>query len=375
VQRGRSLRRPSGLLSWRYFWPPALGDPRVAAHRRLWLGARGKRPMVPWLARELLAWLRWSIRHARRGGPGWTIPAHETRRFGLAERPDAALDHVYDCETSAFHAARNPPEAAPQTVLLADKLATAHLLAAAGVPTAPVSARVPQGTAPPLAALLPERGAVFCKARSGSGGRGAFAAWRQGAGLAGRRFEGGEIAGDAVEAAWAALARSDDALVQPLLRNHAALAALAADEELITIRYITRFAAGEPEFFCASIEIPAGRGPMGGARYAILPLDASSGALLALPDHASGEWRESCREARARAPDVTAVPHWAEIAEASHRAHRAVPALWAVAWDWAVTPDGPVLLEGNAAWALATPQLLLGPALLWEPDLSPPARG
>jgi len=33
------------------------------------------------------------------------------------------------------------------------------------------------------------------------------------------------------------------------------------------------------------------------------------------------------------------------------------PGIDAIAWDWGVTRAGALLLEGNAGWAVATPQL------------------
>jgi hypothetical protein len=36
------------------------------------------------------------------------------------------------------------------------------------------------------------------------------------------------------------------------------------------------------------------------------------------------------------------------------------PDVWAIAWDWVITPSGPVLLEGNSGWGTATPQMIQG---------------
>jgi hypothetical protein len=50
------------------------------------------------------------------------------------------------------------------------------------------------------------------------------------------------------------------------------------------------------------------------------------------------------------------VPFWAQIPCDSLKAHRSLPKVWAIAWDWVITPDGPVLLEGNGGWGLSEAQ-------------------
>lgn len=62
----------------------------------------------------------------------------------------------------------------------------------------------------------------------------------------------------------------------------------------------------------------------------------------------------------ARVPEGLAVPNWAALVTASERAHAAFPNVWAIAWDWVITPTGAVLLEGNSGWGTAMPQLLTG---------------
>lgn len=54
------------------------------------------------------------------------------------------------------------------------------------------------------------------------------------------------------------------------------------------------------------------------------------------------------------------LPDWPALVASSHHAHARLPGVWAIAWDWVLTPDGPVLLEGNAGWGVSAPQLLNG---------------
>jgi hypothetical protein len=61
-----------------------------------------------------------------------------------------------------------------------------------------------------------------------------------------------------------------------------------------------------------------------------------------------------------QAPPDFIVPHWQALVAASLAAHRQFPDVCAIAWDWIITPEGPLLLEGNTGWGTATPQLILG---------------
>ena len=66
------------------------------------------------------------------------------------------------------------------------------------------------------------------------------------------------------------------------------------------------------------------------------------------------------------------VPRWAQVIEIVHRAAEAIPELGSIGWDVAVTPDGPVIVEGNRNWganlfqSVGTP---LGETALAEPAL------
>ncbi len=403
LRRLKAAVRPSGLLNWRYLWPPAMRDTRVAAHRQIWLAARGRMPVPVWLLLELLGWLRWTAWSSRRGvsravafhgaevaardgipvarqrrialrlALSWGIPAYEAYRFGLVGAPETALDFVYDCESASFHRLQSPG-GANSARLLMDKVATADRLARLGIRQADTRAVVPRLSDAPLAPLLPPSGAVFCKTRSGKEGRGAFAAWRDGTYIRGTGHDGTPLDDDqAVGAAWRALLMLDDALIQPVLIDHPEIAPISASGELTTIRCITRIEAGSPRPWNAVLEVAIGSAPPGRQmRYAILPLDVESGALLDVPEGIASMAAASIREARARAPDLDRIPHWPAVIAGSVLAHGAVPDLWAVGWDWAITPDGAVLLEGNSGFGLGMPQLFGDGPLLRERNLARP---
>ena len=44
------------------------------------------------------------------------------------------------------------------------------------------------------------------------------------------------------------------------------------------------------------------------------------------------------------------LPHWEAVADLARRAHDVARGMPAVGWDVAITPDGPVLVEGNTTF-------------------------
>ena len=59
-------------------------------------------------------------------------------------------------------------------------------------------------------------------------------------------------------------------------------------------------------------------------------------------------------------PENTTIPYWQDLINYTHLAHQQFPDLATLAWDWVITPTGPVLLESNTGWGTTTPQLLMG---------------
>jgi hypothetical protein len=391
-------RLPHGLLGWRYLWPGR--DARIRAHRSCWWasGARWPRPL--WMMLEGWHWLRWvgysawlaswrMDRAQRRNNalenwpPGsgwrvlrlalaWCIPPRDSVRFGLHRRPEAALDYVFDQELGGWHRLCSLPLGLSRAslALLQDKPRLSEALGAAGIPMAPILAVVARETPErPLSSFLRDATPVFCKMRSGNQGRGAFAAWRVGDGWAGRTFIGQPLENSqAVEQAWQALLQLDDALIQPRLDNHPALAGLGLAGEAITVRYISEWRVNGLACLSAVLEVPTHRAERSGETgYTILPVEAGTGRLLPWPDpdKLPAEARERAERLYRMALDrsLTRLPCWDELARRTLRAHAVFPDISDIAWDWVITPTGPVLLEGNGGWGAAMPQLIGGGVL------------
>lgn len=400
----RALRRelilrkvPHGLLGPAYLWPCVGG--RTHLHRILWWTSGDRFPRLLWIGAQAWLWARWVLWHAyiacfrsitqkapiveRMEGIScflqtvrivklallWCIPPHESYRFGLYRAPAKALDFLYDSETSAYHVWRSTalPFNSKAARLLQDKSETTALLQRSDIPVVATIAAGRRGAnSPDLSDLTACHGQLFCKSNNGKGGHGAFAVWRTPEGIAGRTLQGVGLCGTAeVNAAWHKLTEHDTALIQPLLENHAALAALAFQQQAITVRYVSEQAvqeAGAPATWAclsATIEIPAGQTATGNTQYALLPLDPMTGAPLPSVHRpiARGGAREVVLTIEHAATSLSGLPYWSALADFSCRAHACFPGIRAIAWDWVITPRGPVLLEGNFGWGTAALQL------------------
>jgi hypothetical protein len=385
---------PHGLLGPGLFWPDR--DPRRKKHLQLWWQTRLPLPRAVWLIGEYGLWLRWVgyaawtqsfaavNENAAAVGEAygvtwsrqflrtawlalwWGVPPDEAYVFGLYRgKPSNALDYIYDNETVAYHHHNSPGIAADLArQRLRDKAGLASELAAQGLPVAATYRCIAKQSGLPLAQLLPTPGAWFCKTRTGSAGTGAFTAVWDGGKLYGQRLEGPALIDSAaVETAWVTLLKMDDALIQPCLINHPALQHLVANGDVITLRVITRWDEGTALPVYAALEIPVAASlehQQGG--HVIVPLDAVAGRIQpnAVGRMPGADDRRRYAEKCALLPHDFEVPDWQALLSYCSQAHAGTQALSTIAWDWVVTPSGPVLLEGNSAWSATMPQLFGG---------------
>jgi hypothetical protein len=391
------LRRalPHGIINWRYLLPHP--HPKVRIHRQLWLMGRHPRiPLTLYFLIELLLWLRWvtfacwrrSWRAVQRRGAELgeqegigkstllirvlamslchCIPPGEIFAFGLYRRTSKqdVWDYVFNHEAPAFHRWRDirPGESAAALALVQDKSGLTDLLATHGIQMAPVLEVIPHGALFDPAPWLQNDPRLFCKPRHGSGSRDAF--------IIERRDEEKKPAVFSVKNGMKAQPSSldslqkaignDDFLVQPLMGNHPLFARLCPTEDAITLRIITE---NHPAHgiccYSATLEIPHQEDD-GGQCHTILPIELSSGLITPYPA------QRLPAPAKARHDSVLArlgecvVPFWDEIKRSAMAAHRQLPELYAIAWDYIITPNGPCMLEGNSGWGTTTPQVLHG---------------
>jgi hypothetical protein len=391
------LRRalPHGVVSWRYLLPNP--PPKVRIHRQLWLRGRDHRiPLPLFFFIELLLWLRWVsfaswrrswrvVKHrsaeiGEREGTGkfilllrvltmslcHCIPPAEIFAFGLYRRTSKqdVWDFVFPHEVSAFHRWRDvrPGESAAALALVQDKSGLAEFLADHGIPMAPVLGVIPRGAPFNPATHLQSSPRLFCKPRHGSASRDAFVIERRDDGETPAIFEvynGMKVQPSSLDSVQKAIGK-DDFLVQPLMDNHPLFAPLVRLEDAVTLRIITE---QHPDLgarcYSAVLEIPIQEDD-GNKCHTILPIDPSSGQIRPFPEQLLPTQAKARHDALFTRLNDRAVPFWDEIKSSAMTAHRQLPELYAIAWDYIITPTGPCMLEGNSGWATTTPQLLLG---------------
>jgi Sugar-transfer associated ATP-grasp len=103
----------------------------------------------------------------------------------------------------------------------------------------------------------------------------------------------------------------------------------------------------------------------GGISIAIDPVSGSLGTGVLKPKYGS-RWIDTHPDSGVRFVGLQ-LPFWSEVLQLCSRAARVLPNLRSVGWDVAITPDGPVLLEGNPDWDL--PMVQVHTDGLLQPDV------
>jgi len=394
LQQTRRRHLPYGLLSLRFLFPTS--NPWIRLHRELRLSTSPVWRVFftvanVWLTLHWLTWSAWraSNNAVRSHGPaahaaGAQSPPAQRReilrlallhslpplawyQYQLWQPSKNIWAYVYDSELPQFHQFYNGNLKGKSARLLADKWLFAQTATAHGIAATPSLAELKSGQHDALLELFQYHTAVFCKPRFGSASFGAFTAMQQNGVLKVKLLKDDAALQDkaATHAIKELLARHDY-VVQPLLENHALLQALCDPTthgvaESISVRVLSRHWQNRFDLFCAYLEIP--RHENDRKLHALIKINCESGALQGEGDN----WHY--RQLRQRSPRtltaaqrVTA-PYWSQIRDHALAAHRLTDEINIVAWDFIVTNEGAVLLEGNINWRVAPVQILFGPLL------------
>lgn len=373
---------PHGIIDWRYLLirPPQ----RIALHRRLWLSAKpSAMPLTLFVAIELVLWLKWASYGAFRScfrltrnipEPGLfkrllvpslahALPPSDILAFGLHEKENSERlwDYVYTHEASAYHRYRQTfPGYTENIGILQDKRAVTETLAGLGIPAVPELEIMSQDRQADVSGLARHEGRLFLKTRFGSCSRDAFVLETEKRKTTFFSVKSGMAAEPATEGDFREAMSRNDYIVQRFTPNHPVLERLCDTGDAVTLRVITENRGrNRIRISSAVLEIPNASGRLK-FTHTLLPLDLDSGKILPfpkknLPDDARNRLESVYTRALGHA-----VPHWEMIRQSAVRAHLAYPGLYAVAWDFVVTPCGPLILEGNTGWDTRFPQMIHG---------------
>ncbi|HEY1110650.1 MAG TPA: nucleotidyltransferase family protein [Opitutaceae bacterium] len=250
--------------------------------------------------------------------------------------------------------------------MLDDKRRFAAFCARHGLPTPPVLAHFHGGQAELLAEPAALERDLFFKLRRGSQARGT-ARWTYDPAPRTYRHwsRGTKHAREALLILYARLSSRRDYIAQPRLHDHPDLADLG-NGSLSTVRMVT---AVQPDGSIADVtsvfNLPT-RGALinnladGGLAC---PVDSATGTLLTGFTGDPGHPRCDHHPFNGARIAGRVLPRWRETVALACAAHAKLPGIVVIGWDIALTPDGPVLLEGNHQIALNFLQLPPSPPL------------
>jgi hypothetical protein len=339
-------RHPSvPLLHW-----PVLRQIALAAHAGYCLArlsgavARGHNRPILQQARDMtrLAW--------RERLDAQTYYMQELYRIGGTARAADTLTR-YETKNGLFTALKRlAPRHTAERSPLGDKLAFHARCRQHDIPTVPIYLSAIRGRLDLLEGGIGAGRDLFVKLRHGKGARGTTLLHYAGNGR--YRLPGGAL--QPLDAYLGDLARASHRrayLLQPRLVNHADIADLAT-ESLIVIRVITCLdAAGAPQVTHGMLRVigKLERSWNDATEYAA-PIDLRTGRMGAMTgDKLSGalDWHD--RHPLTGAPvNGRLLAAWPQIQAAAIKAHRAFTDRILLGWDIAVTPEGIVIVEGNA---------------------------
>lgn len=208
----------------------------------------------------------------------------------------------------------------------------------------------------------------FCKRVSGSWGQGSFKF---------KKLDGQWVCEDkAVDLR--DLCRQGDTvtpgewIVQPLLPIHRQLAAITSSHGLSTVRIISLLDNGQVSLLVAMFRITVGDNVIDNFSA------GQTGNLVAAINLETGRL-ERCKGSLSKEfpviatfdnhPDTgnpvagSTIPHWEDLKDLVIRAHQSLPQLVTLAWDVAVTDQGPVIIEANPTFDVSGMQVAHGRGL------------
>lgn len=151
-------------------------------------------------------------------------------------------------------------------------------------------------------------------------------------------------------------------LLQPLVSNHDRLRILMGDT-LVSLRIITmRRPRAEARYLIGYISLPIGDVIGSNARFGVLraPIEEATGRLGAAYDRndiARTAEPIPVHPATGERIGGFQLPLWEEIVDLALQAHDTLPTIALVGWDIALTPGGPVIIEGNSTPGANSPQI------------------
>ena len=388
---------PFSLFSWRFCLPKQ--SRAVRLHRTLALQPHPRIPKLLWWFISLLGGLRWILcyslydsyrvvqhnaarvtqetglsRGQQLGAVVATSIAHgvapwDWYRFKLYRPTNHWSDVIYDHEGAAYHAWYNQqrPDYAAHSALLSDKWQLEGCLADQGITMTDTLQRVKQGDpafSDIIHNLCQQQGALFCKRRTGNQGIGAFYAEWIGDKFQIQPMDATPLTADQIASYLSEQIAIADYLIQPHYTNHPRLQIPNIPLPATTLRVISGYELSSHQVTvqAAYIEWPVQQTTGEVRSYLFCAVDPQTGKVLTehtlpLVHRLSSRHQTTWQILTEQLADQP-LPYWERILDTTQQAHRQIPGIYRIAWDFILTEQEPILLEGNSGWRVSIPQLL-----------------
>ncbi len=370
----RLLQKPPFLLHWRYLSPNKKN--RAAQHRQVFLQCWQRQPRhlhFPLLLWQCVYWygfsawylsLRVSFRrnftikknhdlsrlqclgHLLYFSLGFCLTPHDALRYKLYKDKKKVFDYWYGFEGSALHEINNRLfiGAKKAQYLLADKFAFAEALRLINIPHIPTQELKDKS----LSSILNGKNNYFIKPNIANCAKGAGAlvfdhqhnthTWHPINGLT-------ITEPTTVKNYLTRLAKSKKTIIQPLLNNHPDLIEQFNSENLITFRLITHKSPNRKSIpiYCQIEVALATKGKKQKQFYHIAIVDLITFELHHRPE--SNKKSEPLPSL-----NNTLITHIKQAIQYCSTAHDQLFDCYSIGFDLCITPDGPVIIEGNYGW-------------------------
>ena len=381
-------RTPYTMISC-YFLLPKQSD-AMKLHRHVMLKSWQKQPIVFWIPIYFCTWILWLscfgwlmliriyLKQAKKLKQIenisltkqlqnlfsltflFGVPPHFYYQFNLFRFPEKEwFNYIFTHELPAWHLAFNLNNNQKSQQIISDKYRFAQQMADAGIPTVPTMLHIPSGSTPKPEDLF-RKESIFLKPSIGSQSKGCFELHYDSSTdsytipQSQNETNPKDLYNDILNRI-----KASDTLLQPLLINHETVEELCLTEELTTLRIITAYDRSTIHCISAVAEMPLENEKF----WYVMKIDEVTGRLMKGNSYRMSDKIEKYDEQFAHLPG-TVWPFWNECLDICFKAHEQVSDLLTVGWDVAVTPDGPILIEGNTNWGVITAQCLNNTPLL-----------
>ncbi|MBQ8895079.1 MAG: hypothetical protein IJ043_11815 [Clostridia bacterium] len=168
------------------------------------------------------------------------------------------------------------------------------------------------------------------------------------AGLCGKGIEKISTAGESPVALYNSLKTNGQTLIEEVLTQHEQVSALYPGA-IDTVRMVTMTdEKGKPHLVYAAMRLGSGGAVVDNFNSGgmVIPVDPEKGTLTGVAVNKAGETFEAHPDTGVKFHGYQ-LPCWEECRSLAFRAAVRIPTIRFVGWDLAITPKGPVLVEGN----------------------------